>query len=183
MKKKAHLLLGILLLLTTAGAVVLMLALLAEWLGRLNPNVSAALITASVGLVGLWYAQWHARTREISENHRQSKIEVYNAFFDIVEKFQGEYANADFQSKEELPEQLRRDFQKLNRGLIVWASPQVIKAWMKFREASGSGTTNVLISVDNMYRAIRKDLGNSNFGLETGDLIKSVVSDPENWGK
>lgn len=181
--QKRQLALGILLLAALGMALYWALKLLAGWIGSLNPNVSAAIITASVGLAGLWYAQWHTKTREISESHRKSKIEVYNIFFDIVEKFQNEYGNADFQSREDVPDQLRKDFQKLNRGLIIWGSPDVIKAWLHFRNVAGQGNTKTLVAVDNMYQAIRKDLGNSNFGLQTGDLLKSTLSDPENWGK
>ena len=179
--QKRQLAFGILLLLVLATVLFLALKLLASWLGGLNPNVSAAIITASIGLVGLWYAQWHTRTREISESHRQSKIEVYNTFFDIVEKFQNEYESSEFSSQEDIPDQLRKDFQKLNRGLVIWGSPEVIKAWLHFREVAGQGNKTVLVAVDKMYQAIRKDLGNSNFGLKTGDLLKSTLSDPENW--
>jgi hypothetical protein len=30
-----------------------------------------------------------------------------------------------------------------------------------------------------MYKAIRKDLGNSNFGLKGGDLIRIGLKDPD----
>lgn len=181
--QKKQLVLGVFVVAILAAILYVTLAFLANWVGSLNPNVSAAIITASIGLVGLWYAQWHTRTREISESHRQSKIEVYNTFFDIVEKFQSEYGKANFENRDDIPEQLRKDFQKLNRGLIIWGSPEVIKAWLHFRDIAGQGNTNTLIAVDKMYQAIRKDLGNSNFGLQTGDLLKSMLSDPENWGK
>lgn len=181
--QKRQLALGVLLLAAVGVFLYWALKLLATWIGSLNPNVSAAIITASVGLVGLWYAQWNSRTREISESHRESKIEVYNTFFNIVEKFQNGREGADFQSREDVPEDIRKDFQKLNRGLIIWGSPSVIKAWLHFREVAGHGNMETLIAVDKMYQAIRKDLGNSNFGLETGDLLKSTLSDPENWGK
>lgn len=50
----------------------------------LNPNVIAALITASVGLIGLIYSQNRSQKREIFESHREQKIEVYNIFFNMV---------------------------------------------------------------------------------------------------
>jgi len=181
--KKSHLILGLILLAALATVAWFGLVLLGRWLGNLNPNVAAAIITAVVGLTGLWYVQWHTRAREIAESHRKSKIEVYNVFFDIVERFQDEFVEANFEKREDVPDWLRKEFQKLNRGLIIWGSPEVIKAWLYFREISGQGNPKVLVAVDKMYQAIRKDLGNSNFGLQTGDLLKSTLSDPENWGK
>jgi hypothetical protein len=153
------------------------------WLRSLDSDLAAAVTTAVLGLFGLWYAQWHTRSREISESHRKSKIEVYTIFFDLVDKFQDDVSGTNFRNKDEAPAWLKRDFRRLNRGLIIWASPRVIKAWLDFRAVSGSGHGNILASVDRMYQAIRQDLGNSNFGLQSGDLIKSTVSDPENWGK
>ena len=180
--KKRQIVIRLFLILALATILYLALSLFSKWIGSLNPNVSAAIITATIGLIGLWYAQWHTRTREISESHRQSKIDVYNTFFDIVEKFQEEHGNASFKTKDDIPEPLRKDLQRLNRGLIIWGSPAVIKAWLHFRVLAGQGNPKILTAVDSMYQAIRKDLGNSNFGLQSGDLVKSMLSDPENWG-
>lgn len=54
---------------------------------------------------------------------------------------------------------------------MLWASPNVITAWLKFRTVSTS-RGDVLLAMDQMYGAIRKDLGNSNRTLKTGDLIR-----------
>lgn len=149
-----------------------------QWLQTLDAGVAAALITASLGLVGLWYAQWHSKSRDIAESHRASKIQVYNVFFDLVEKFQEN--NADDFSDESIPEWMKSEFQKLNRGLLLWASPSVITAYLNFRTVSNSGG-NILYAVDAMYREIRKDLGNSNFQLKVGDLIRIGLKDPNEF--
>ncbi len=149
----------------------LLLGTVISWLRSLDTPVAAALTTAALGLLGLWYAQWHSKSRDIAESHRASKIEVYSTFFNIVEKFQDDTVTQDKLSEQNLPEWLRSDFMKLNRGLILWASPSVIAAWLKFRTVSTSGG-NILLAMDEMYKAIRKDLGNSNMGLKVGDLIR-----------
>lgn len=149
--------------------------ILGNWLKGINASVSAALITASLGLMGLWYAQWHSKSRDIAESHRSSKIEVYNLFFEIVEAFQ--YSNAE---ADNLSIDLKKKFQALNRGLILWASPEVIKAYLNFRNVTqnDSGSKNILLAVDKVYQAIRKDLSNSNLTLEKGDLIRLNLKDP-----
>ena len=149
-----------------------------SWLKSQDSSVAAAFTTAIFGLSGLWYAQWHSKSRDIAENHRASKIKVYSIFFDLVEKFQAEEITDDELEEENLPEWLKKDFTELNRGLILWASPNVITAWLKFRTVSTSGG-NILLAMDDMYKAIRKDLGNSNFGLKTGDLIRIGLKDPD----
>lgn len=147
------------------------------WFRHLDASIAATLTTALFGLLGLWYAQWHSKSRDIAESHRASKIEVYSTFFDIVEKFQAQDVNKEDLNEGSLPDWLRNDFAKLNRGLILWASPNVISAWLKFRTVSSSGG-NILLAMDTMYKAIRKDLGNSNFGLNAGDLIRIGLKDP-----
>lgn len=122
----------------------------------------------------MWYAQWQSKTRDIAESHRASKIEIYNLSFDLVEKFQTN--NITDLSEENIAESHKSDFQKLNRGLLLWTSPGVITAYLKFRTVSTSG--DILHAVDNMYREIRKDLGNSNFQLKAGDLIRIGLKDP-----
>ncbi len=149
-----------------------------EWFQALDPSVKAALITALLGLVGLWYAQWHSKTRDIAESHRASKIEIYNVFFDLVEKLQE--SNIDSSTEDELPDWMKSEFRKLNRGLLLWASPKVITAYLNFRKVSAS-EGNVLYAVDEMYREIRKDLGNSNYLLKSGDLIRIGLKDPDEF--
>ncbi|MEA5445563.1 hypothetical protein VCB98_07005 [Gammaproteobacteria bacterium AB-CW1] len=149
----------------------------AQWVGGLDPAYAGPTIAAVIGFVGLLYGQWHSKTREIEQSHRPQKIQVYNAFFSILEKFlKNPDALAAIEGKP-LPDELRDQFWALNQGLIIWASPPVIKAWLKFRKASVSGE-HVLLAMDGMLRAIRKDLGNSNIGLQAGDAVKVFLSDP-----
>jgi hypothetical protein len=153
-----------------------------HWIRSTDSNLSGAIVTAVLGLVGIGYAQWHSKSRDIAESHRSAKIEVYNTFFEIVERFQSNVKlGAEF-AEEDISDSMKKDFARLHRGLILWGSPDVIRAWLKFRMAA-SGGENILIAVDEMYRAIRKDLGNSNFGLRVGDLLKITLSDPHEWEK
>lgn len=179
MKRKAFL---IAFLMLAALAVICwsLFSITASWLRSLNPSLAGAITTAAVGLIGLWYVQWQSKSRDIAESHRPSKIEVYNTFFGIVEKIQSNKVTALGDSGSELPDWMKAEFVKFNRGLILWASPSVITAWLKFRTAAESGES-ILVAVDRMYQAIRSDLGNSNFGLQTGDLIKIGLSNPNEW--
>ena len=177
---KKSLVISSIVLVVLATLIVFGIGAALTWLRSLESTLAAAVVTAIVGLFGLWYAQWHSKSRDIAESHRSSKIEVYNHFFEIVEKFQDDKTRSYDTREEDVSESLKRDFIKLNRGLILWASPSVITAWLRFRAASEKGV-NILIAVDGMYQAIRKDLGNSNVGLKTGDLIKITLRDPSEW--
>lgn len=179
---KRSLWIGIIGLAVVATLVYFAIVFVAAWLKSLDTGVAAAVVTGAVGLIGLWYAQWATRSREIAESHRASKIEVYNIFFDIVDQFTDDTSKGKLTKPDEIPLALKSQFRKLNRGMIIWGSPAVIKAWMDFRHSAGTATgKQTLVKVDAMYQAIRADLGNSNWGLQSGDLIKSTLSDPENW--
>lgn len=176
--KTKQLAIAVVSLLVIAIAFWLLVSLASAWLRSFESSVSAALVTAAIGLLGLWYAQWHSKGRDIAESHRSSKIEVYGTFFDIVEKLQEDKLSREKLAGGNIPDWLRANFRKLNRGLLLWASPTVIKAWLNFRAATTTGG-NILLAMDTMYRAIRKDLGNSNFGLKKGDLVRIALKDPD----
>ncbi|MBU1217131.1 hypothetical protein KJ870_10265 [bacterium] len=180
MKKTFQLIFSFVLVAAIGYILWLILGYLFHTLIGLGKEVTAAAITALLGLFGILYVQWNSKAKQIADSHRPAKIEVYETFFDIVEKFMtnDNTENLDPES-EDFPEELRKQFMKLSRGMIVWASPQVIKAWSKFREEAGSRTpADTLLAVDEVLQAIRKDLGNSNFGLSRGDVVKLYLKNP-----
>jgi len=134
------------------------LSALFRWIGSTNPTVEGAAITAFLGLLGLWYTQWQSKSRDIRENHRSKKVEVYGTFFDLVEQFQKQTDTSSSTSVILTPE-LKDQFLRLNRGLLLWASPSVIRAYLAFRiQSQLEDKSKILFAVDTMYREIRKDL-------------------------
>ncbi|MEJ7565029.1 hypothetical protein WKI25_09540 [Acinetobacter baumannii] len=78
-----------------------------------------------------------------------------------------------------MPEELKKKFTKLTRGLVLWASPEVIKAYLNFRAIANDNSENkILYAMDEVYQAIRKDLSNSNSTLSKGDLIRLNLKNP-----
>ncbi|QDV50695.1 hypothetical protein [Gimesia fumaroli] len=154
-----------------------------RWVTSLGPSYLGPTVTAILGFIGIIYTQWHSKSREIQQSHRPQKIEVYNCFFELLERFlnnPGEQKTLDEGGEESLPEDLRDQFWQLNKGLIVWASPAVIRSWLHFREESTSGG-NTLLAMDKVLMSIRKDLGNSNFSLQEGDSVKIFLKDPSEF--
>ncbi|OSI07914.1 Uncharacterised protein [Neisseria animaloris] len=144
-----------------------------------NSTLVVPVITALISLIGIMYVQWQSKSREIQESHRTKKIEVYMLFFDIIEEFQ-----ASIKRNQEINidnKELQDKFQKLTRGLILWASDDVIKAWLNFRNISSpnSDLLTPLQKANDMYMAIRKDLGHKDNNLKNLDLIKMNLSNPE----
>ena len=148
----------------------------------IDKQVAAAIIAASATLlaaVGVaLYSQRGIKKREIAEAHRSQKIEVYNQFMaTIVQVLRKSKENAD-NSADAFSKEFEEFFVTFTRDLIVWGSPGVIKAWENFRRGHTSSVL-VLILVDDILREIRKDLGNSNWSINKGDLIKLFLKDPD----
>jgi hypothetical protein len=73
---------------------------------------------------------------------------------------------------------------KFKKDLMFRASPKVIRAVLKFGSSSNTPgkETSVLRRVDDIYRAMRQDIGLSNFGLDGLELIQIFLSDKsEKW--
>ena len=172
---KKNFLIGLSVIIGFLAVIVLLVWGIAGWIKSVDAGVAAAIITAIAGILGLLYSQWHNKAKEISEGHRPKKIELYNTFFDIVDH----YTRNERENKIEdgIPKTIQKQFEKLNRGLIVWASPGVIKAWLNFRRGAEDPNQNTLILVDALLKEIRKDLGNSNWNLQDGDIVRIYLKD------
>lgn len=153
-------------------------------LGALDANVAAAIIAALAAATGALYTQRSSRSQEISESHRPQKIEVYNVYMDIIDSVmnlskKGQLGDI---AAGAVPQDLEKLLRQFRRGLIVWASPQVILAYDRSRRP-GKEPVDVLRRADMVFQAIRKDLGSSNWGLREGDLIKLFLADPDEYDK
>jgi len=149
-------------------------------LKSIDNTIIAAFITAIAGISGLIFTQWQSKKREIAEGHRPNKVKVYELFLDIVDKFLNTEKNGSsvYDENGKLSDELENQFRKLTRGFIVWSSPKVLKAWLNFRTNAGLEHKNTMLLVDDVLQAIRSDLGNSNFSLVRGDVVKLYLRDP-----
>jgi len=154
-------------------------------LPSLDPIAGTTFLAAIMAFVGVFYTQWQIKSRDIFEKHRESKIDVYTTYLEIRELIASddnmEVIN-NAKDEQELPKNLPTLLKKLRRGLILWGSPNVINAHLKvFSMKKGATGFEQLKAMDDLYLAIRKDLGNSNKGLKSGDLTKLELKDPYEW--
>ena len=136
------------------------------------------MLTRLAAVAAALYVQRRTKERDIAEAHRPQKIEVYGRFmetvFEVLKRSKDETADS---SQEAFEKEYLDFFVTFTRDLIVWGSPGVIKAYENFRRGVSSDPA-VLLLVDDILREIRKDLGNSNWNIKRGDLIKMVLKDP-----
>lgn len=156
------------------------LARLLTFLENANPSVSAAVVgamaTVLVGVGGALYTQAQIKKREIEEAHRKKKVELYKGFLDMVAKMTAEQ-NDNVSLEPPSPQELVDFMVEFKTNVVLWGSPKVINAQLNFQKVSESGG-NVLYAVDDLYKAIREDIGLSNRGLDKRQLVKMYLRDP-----
>lgn len=166
-----------------AGARALMFGVIG-----LDANIATAIVAASamviVSLITIVYNQRKTKEREIRESQRPQKIELYKRFMDeaVVSSMRLAGKRSDKSiDDEDVQKEIEEFFFKFTGDIIVWGSPKVIKAYIAFR-ASADQKHNIL-KLDDMLRAIRHDLGNSNRGLGRGELLGLFLTDPQELKK
>ena len=159
----------------------LVAARLLTFLESANPSVSAAIVgamaTVLVGVGGALYTQSQIKKREIEEAHRARKVEIYKEFLDIVARMMAE--NNEHVSLKPPSQQELVDFLVgFKTNVVLWGSPKVINAQLNFQKVSSEGG-HVLKAVDQLYKAVREDIGLSNRGLDRNQLVKMYLSNPD----
>lgn len=174
LKNIASLLLGV--VLAAAGIAALYFA--AQWLfeifSKADANVQAAGVTGLVG-VGLFAGGRVFDTRLKNEERRREKmVPIYDAMIDMFMRSR-HYGD-------EIPESMTEDFIRLQQEMLIWAPPKVVKQFVDWRYSTVETDENeigpaVLLSWEKLMFAMRKDVGNGNAGLATGDLLRVIIND------
>jgi hypothetical protein len=140
-------------------------------------TIIGTMITAFVALVSTILTQQQIKRREIEEAHREKKVEIYQ---NLIQTMASVIAGQNKQVSIEAPteQELIDILFKYQSDIILWGSPKVIKSqieWNQFNSKDG----DVYTIVDNLYKAIREDIGLSNSGLNNLELIKLFLKDPD----
>lgn len=142
----------------------------------LKPELSAALLTAAttvlVATLSVLFARHFEKKREVESQFRAAKTEAYDSFlkrfFDLYEKPESDEAD------------LAKFLREWQRKLILWGGTDTLVAFTKWREHLADGTPDAksMLLTDELFRAIRKDLGLSNIGLSHGFFVRVILRNP-----
>ncbi|MEO0476588.1 MAG: hypothetical protein AAF085_11560 [Planctomycetota bacterium] len=172
-----------------AGAIWLG-ATVAQWLHGIISSEDSAVVTTSVAAFATVFAsvltvvlgQRSIKAREITQAHRDAKTELYSNFInqtvDLLKQTRrkDEIVKYDQQGKPVIDSELERFMFDFHAKLILWGSPSVIQKYLRFRAESqkkqkDGSTLNTVLLVDDIFRAMRKDLGGKCWSLERGSFI------------
>ncbi|MGV3612242.1 MAG: hypothetical protein ACO1N0_14880 [Fluviicola sp.] len=141
----------------------------------LLPTIITACATILVGIGAAIISHNKIKSREIEEKHRQSKINLYNEFNAFL--FRIISGPNDHTSIESPSEQEMIDFMaEFKNKLLFVASPEVIKTMIAFEVNSGHGNNNVLLYMDDILVAMRKDVGLPIKSLRNNELIQVFLT-------
>jgi len=157
------------------------LAFFVERMTQINPAISAAIVgamaTLTAGIVVVVITQRQTKLRDIAEAHRATKVEIYKEYLEIVTRLL--QSGNEKIKVEPIPEdELIKYLFKFKTQIILWGGPNVIKAEYEFERVSREGGP-LFKAVDNLYRAIREDIGLSNKGLPALQLVKLYLANPD----
>lgn len=178
------------------GLVVLIAFGLALWALYAKPEkevasaVLAGALAVSAAIIGAGLTHYSAKAREVEEAHRLHKIEVYTEFtdlivdgFSMVREMDGLTDEEKLVRQAEMMEEIQGGFLSFSKKLLLWGSPEVLHEYQEFRAfgqaPENAGDPHVLLHGDDVFRAMRKDLGLANEGLKRGDLMKLFISNPQ----
>ena len=148
---------------------------------QLNPAVEAGIVagaaTILVSVVSVLFSKHLEQKLIIRKEHREKKIPVYEELINFI--FRVLYAQKEGQSQISEKE-LIETYSRLTQNAIIWASDDVVRALHRFRVASLTGSENFLplaLAVEDLFFAIRRDLGHKNKDISSGQLLGMVIND------
>ena len=135
-----------------------------------------------IGIVGVmatiissvWIASYNARKAKekvVYEAHREKKAEIYNEFMDTMITQLVKNMNDGKSGDELLPDNLLEFLYKFTAQVIIYGSPAVINAFDKFKNLPENDSPIILSIIDDLFREMRKDLGESNKDIEKNTLM------------
>lgn len=129
---------------------------------QLSVGLLTAFTTVFVATLTVMLGRYLERKKEIESHFRTSKIQMYDDFLAEFFKLFGDEEDADVDLVPFL-----REWQ---RKMIVWGGAPVLVAYVKWSQhlKKGEPDAQTVFLMDEFFRAMRKDIGLSNSGLEKG---------------
>jgi hypothetical protein len=156
--------------------------------GRWFFSLPAQTITASSALVGVilvpvitYFTQ---RNLEKHRSRQEAVRELKTKFYDDTMRDLMRMFNIDKTKRPITPEQLAAIFAKWPAPMLTFASRGVILAWNNMRRvAAENDTLKTADAMENLFKAMRKDLGHSVFPHTRFEFIGVFVNDVETLEK
>lgn len=180
MREKLHVLLGLILIGLFIWMAYVAIIFVFSTFQELDPKIILGIIGVVATIVSsVWIASYNARKAKekiVYEAHREKKAKIYNDFMDnmVIKVMQNMRENKD--GDDVLPNNLESFFDDFTAKLIIYGGSDVINAYTNFRNSSNDDNSiESLENMDLMFRAMRKDLGESNKNIGKNSLMSLYI--------
>jgi len=138
--------------------------------------IASAVIVAIGGAVGWLTNRMAARIDATASAHRDKKIEIHSKFTDEVLNIfmTDEFAKSIGVDPEEASSNLTKGLIRFQREILFWGSPKVIQAHLECRKYPNDAA-RLGVALNQLFKAMRSDIGLSNWGIGQDDLTKLVT--------
>jgi len=135
------------------------------------PGISATIIAGIIAFSVGVYTHTQIRNREIKARHFIEKKNAYMCFFNLVFEIISSFKN----KRPIIDDRLINEIWGFKKELMVWGDQEVLQAYREYEEKSAAQPEGILLAVDNLLRAIRKDLGHDDSKLKPGELVSILI--------
>jgi hypothetical protein len=151
---------------------------LLDWVATLSPQtvtpVFALVGVLSVPIVTYFTSRALEKRKALDQATRQHKTDLYKELIEELLKMLkigGGKAMTDAE--------MTAMFGRVTPSLITFGSKGVIRAWVAFRlhPWATAEARDGMLKFERVLKEIRKDLGQSVFGLKDGELLKMFIND------
>ena len=161
----------------------------------LDKTIAVAIIVGSTTIVASALTIALGRYYQAKEDriavHRDKKIELYD---ELLKKLFDIFANSgtvklDSNNDNAITEQIQitpnddlvQFLREVQRKIILWSGPDVIKAYSEWHKALIEDSTKfeVFVKQVKFYLALRNDLGHSNKGIDHSHIINILLSNSD----
>ncbi len=154
---------------------VLFMSALSVFDSQMSVAIIAGSATIFASVLAVIISRFFQMKREQEIAHREKKAKLYDEFLvELFDLFLGDDKKKD--SKD-----LVRVLREIQRKLVLWAGPNVIKSyadWHKVLTAKPARAIQMTKMID-FFLALRKDLGHSNSGIQREHLVRFLLKNPE----
>lgn len=143
---------------------------------KVNPTLAvgvvAAVATTSVSILSLVVTKYFEIRSSVNNEHIKKKIPIYEELIGFIFKLLKSVKTETALDEKEILDSVF----DLNQKLTIWGSDEVITAFSNYR-ASIHDPLLILLAVENLMLAIRKDIGHKNKNLNNGRLLSIFIND------
>lgn len=157
-------------------------------------TVTGAVVVATITVVA---GRFFEKQKDIETKLREKKLLAYEPFMKFwLTRLLPDKSSKDVrtQGKAQQPDKASDEnnndilaaLRTFTADAVLWGSVDVVERFLEFRrltfleDTAKDKSFRVLYAFDDVLFAIRRDLGNSTSGLKPGDLIKMIITDPDN---